>query len=76
VTRARPATIGWWQKLEPECYRDLRNLHSVPPDKRSTLVRLDKPFWFDMALAPGDHSLLLFLVDGAGSNLMLVDRFQ
>lgn len=44
--------------------------------KRSTLVRLDKPFWFGMALAPGERSLLLSIVDSAGSNLMLVDRFQ
>ena len=28
---------GWWQKPEPECYRDSRNLHSVPPDIRSAL---------------------------------------
>jgi hypothetical protein len=29
-----------------------------------------------MALAPGERSLLLSMVDSAGSNLMLVDRFQ
>ena len=47
----------------------------VATGQRSTLVRLDKPFWFGMALAPGERSLLLSLVDSAGSNLMLVDRF-
>jgi hypothetical protein len=44
--------------------------------KRSTLVRLDKAFWFGMALSPDERSLVLPLVDSAGSNLMLVDRFQ
>ena len=44
--------------------------------KRSTLVRLDKPFWFGMTLSPDERSLVFPLVDSAGSNLMLVDRFQ
>ncbi len=43
--------------------------------KRSTLVRLDKPFWFGMTLSPDERSLVFPLVDSAGSNLMLVDRF-
>ena len=44
--------------------------------KRSTLVRLDKPFWFGMTLSPDERSLVFSLVDSAGSNVMLVDRFQ
>jgi Tol biopolymer transport system component/DNA-binding winged helix-turn-helix (wHTH) protein len=44
--------------------------------KRSTLVRLDKPFWFGMTLSRDERSLVFSLVDSASSNLMLVDRFQ
>ena len=44
--------------------------------QRSTLVRLDKPFWFGMTLSPDERSLVFSLVDSAGSNVMLVDRFQ
>ena len=44
--------------------------------KRSTLVRLDKPFWFGMTLSPDERSLVFPLVDSAGSNVMVVDRFQ
>ena len=44
--------------------------------QRSTLVRLDKRFWFGMTLSPDERLLVFPLVDRAGSNLMLVDRFQ
>ena len=44
--------------------------------QRSTLVHLDKPFWFGMTLSPDERSLVFPLVDSAGSNLMLVDRFR
>ena len=44
--------------------------------KRSTLVRLDKPFWFGMTLSPDGKSLLFSLVHSAGSNLMLVETFR
>ena len=44
--------------------------------QRSTLVRLDKRFWFGMTLSPDERSLVFPLVDSAGSNLMLVDRFR
>ena len=44
--------------------------------KRATLVRLDKPYWFGMTLSPDERSLVFPLVDSAGSNLMLVDRFR
>jgi Tol biopolymer transport system component/DNA-binding winged helix-turn-helix (wHTH) protein len=44
--------------------------------QRSTLVRLDKRFWFGMALSPDERSLVFPLVDSAGSNLMLVDKFR
>ncbi|CAN5896811.1 winged helix-turn-helix domain-containing protein [soil metagenome] len=44
--------------------------------KRSTLVHLDKPFWIGMTLSPDERSLVFSLVESAGSNLMLVDRFQ
>jgi Tol biopolymer transport system component/DNA-binding winged helix-turn-helix (wHTH) protein len=44
--------------------------------RRSTLVRLDKRFWFGMTLSPDERSLVFPLVDSAGSNLMLVDRVR
>jgi Tol biopolymer transport system component len=44
--------------------------------RRSTLVRLDKRFWFGMTLSPDERSLVFSLVDSAGSNLMLVDGFR
>ena len=44
--------------------------------QRSTYVRLDKRFWFGMTLSPDERSLVFPLVDSAGSNLMLVDRFR
>ena len=44
--------------------------------QRSTLVRLDKRFWFGMTLSPDERSLVFPLVDSAGSNLMLVDKFR
>ena len=44
--------------------------------QRSTLVRLDKPFWFGMTLSPNERSLVFSLVESAGSNLMLVDGFR
>src|SRR5687767_801459 len=43
--------------------------------QRSTLARLDKRFWFGMTLSADERSLVFPLVDSAGSNLMLVDRF-
>ncbi len=43
--------------------------------QRSTLVRLDKPFWLGMTLSPDERSLVYPVVDNAGSNLMLVERF-
>lgn len=44
--------------------------------QRSTLVRLDKRFWFGITLSTDERSLVFPLVDTAGSNLMLVDRFR
>lgn len=44
--------------------------------QRSTLVRLDKPFWFGLTLSPNERSLVFSLVDSGGSNLMLVDGFR
>ena len=44
--------------------------------RRSTLVRLDKSFWLGMTLSPDERSLVFPLVDSAGSNLMLVDKFR
>jgi len=44
--------------------------------QRSTLVQLDKRFWFGMTLSPDEGSLVFPLVDSAGSNLMLVDKFR
>ncbi len=44
--------------------------------KRSTLARLDKPFWFGMTLSPDERSLVFSLLDSGGSNVMLVDKVQ
>ncbi len=44
--------------------------------KRTTLLNLGKQFWFGMALSPDRKSLLYSVVDSAGSNLMLVDKFR
>ena len=44
--------------------------------KRTTLLALGKQYWWGMALSPDQRSLLYSVIDTAGSNLMLVDRFQ
>ena len=44
--------------------------------QRSTLVRLDKQFWFGMTLSQDERSLVFPLVDSAGSNLMLVEKLR
>ncbi len=44
--------------------------------KRTTLVRLGKLWRYGMALSPDQKSSAHSVVDNAGSNLMLVDRFQ
>jgi Tol biopolymer transport system component/DNA-binding winged helix-turn-helix (wHTH) protein len=44
--------------------------------QRSTLGRLDKPFWYGMAMSPDERSLVFSVVESAGSNLMVVDRFR
>jgi Tol biopolymer transport system component/DNA-binding winged helix-turn-helix (wHTH) protein len=48
----------------------------VATRQRSTLVRLDKPFWFGVTLSPDKRTLVFPLVESAGSNLMLVDKFR
>ena len=52
------------------------DLFDFPSGKRSTLAHIGKPFWLGMALSPDEKSLLYSVVDSAGSNLMLVDRFS
>jgi Tol biopolymer transport system component/DNA-binding winged helix-turn-helix (wHTH) protein len=42
--------------------------------QRSTVVRLDKPFWVGMAMQPDERAIVFSLVDSAGSNLMFVNR--
>jgi dipeptidyl aminopeptidase/acylaminoacyl peptidase len=44
--------------------------------KRTTLRSLGKQWWFGLALSPDQRSLLFSTVDSAGSNLMVVDRFE
>jgi len=44
--------------------------------QRSMLAHLDKPFWFGVTVSPDERSLVFSVVESAGSNLMLVDRFQ
>jgi len=42
---------------------------------RTTLVHVQRPWWYGMALSP-DGKLLFSLSNSAGSNLMLVDNFR
>ncbi len=44
--------------------------------KQTTLLNLGKQWSVGMALSPDEKSLLYSVVDSAGSNLMLVDKFQ
>ena len=48
----------------------------IKTGQRATLVRLDKPFWYGMTLSPDERSLVFSMVDSAGSNLMVVDKFR
>jgi Tol biopolymer transport system component len=45
-------------------------------EKRTTLLALGKQYWWGTALSPDQRSLLYSVIDTAGSNLMLVDKFQ
>jgi Tol biopolymer transport system component/DNA-binding winged helix-turn-helix (wHTH) protein len=44
--------------------------------RRTTLLTLGKQHWWGTALSPDQRSLLYSVIDTAGSNLMLVDKFQ
>lgn len=44
--------------------------------KRTTLFVVGKQAWVGMALSPDQRSLLYSVVDSAGANLMLVEKFQ
>ena len=44
--------------------------------RRTTLLELGKEHWWGMALSPDQQSLLYSVVDSAGSNLMVVDKFR
>jgi Tol biopolymer transport system component len=44
--------------------------------KRTTLLEVGKQHWYGMALSPDHKSLLYSVIDNAGSNLMLVDKFR
>jgi Tol biopolymer transport system component len=44
--------------------------------KRTTLLKVAKQHWYGMALSPDHKSLLYSVIDNAGSNLMLVDKFR
>ena len=44
--------------------------------KRTTLLKIGRPYWFGAALSPDQRSILYSTIDSAGMNLMLVDRFQ
>ena len=44
--------------------------------KRTTLFVVGKQAWVGMALSPDQRSLLYSVIDSAGSNLMLIERFQ
>jgi len=59
-----------------ERHQTTLDLFDFASGKRSTLAGVGKPFWWGMALSPDEKSLLFSVVDSAGSNLMLVDRFS
>lgn len=44
--------------------------------RRTTVHTLEKPSGVGMALSPDEQSLLYATIDGAGSDLMVVDRFR
>jgi Tol biopolymer transport system component/DNA-binding winged helix-turn-helix (wHTH) protein len=44
--------------------------------RRTTLVRVGKWWWYGMAIAPDQQSLLYSVVDTAGTNLMVVEKFR
>jgi len=44
--------------------------------KRTTLLKLGKPYSVGMALSPDQKSLLYSVIDSGGSNLILVDNFR
>jgi hypothetical protein len=44
--------------------------------KRTTLAELGKELWWGMALSSDQTSLLYSVIDGAGSNLMVVEKFR
>jgi len=48
----------------------------VATGRRTTLLKLGKEHWWGMALSPDQQSLLYSVVDSAGSNLMLVEKFR
>jgi hypothetical protein len=45
-------------------------------NRRTSLVRLGKRWFYGMALSPRQDSPLVSLVDTAGANLMVVDNFR
>ncbi len=51
-------------------------LYDYATGKRTMLLRVGKPHWLGMALSPDQQSLLYTVIDSAGSNLMLVDKFR
>ena len=44
--------------------------------RRTSLVRVGKPWFYGMALSPRKDSVLVPFVDSAGANLMLVHNFR
>ena len=44
--------------------------------RTKSLLRIQKPWSYGMAISPDRQSLLLSLLDPAGSNLMLVENFR
>ncbi len=68
--------------LAPKSFELLRLLVLNPGrafskrELRGTLVRLEKRWWFGMALSPDERALLYSQVDDEGGNLMLVETFE
>jgi hypothetical protein len=44
--------------------------------KTKSLLRIQKPWSYGMAISPDQQSLLFSVVDTAGSNLMFVENFR
>jgi Tol biopolymer transport system component/DNA-binding winged helix-turn-helix (wHTH) protein len=52
------------------------DFYSFATAKTTSLLRLDKPWWYGMAISPDQRAILYSVVDHAGSDLMLLDGYR